>query len=71
MSLWHWLAHRWSKWEPYTIKRREPVQFLEPSPRDALFTTITMTAKMLSRTVYREKRRCETCGATQDREIYP
>ena len=57
----HWLRCRWSKWEPYTAEFTERayvamgVTFTHPEPLDL--------------SEERERRRCETCGATQDRGI--
>ena len=62
---WHWLRHRWARWEPYTVT---------VSRNADVYSGITgaVTVPLVQSVEWdesREKRRCLTCGATQDRGI--
>ena len=59
----HWLACRWAKWEPYTGQFTRTAQVLRG-------VTVPLD-RPVEYSEKRERRRCEVCGRTQDREIGP
>lgn len=54
---WHWLRCDWTKWQPY----------------EQNYSVVIYPGELIQQTVsrkrLREKRSCQTCGASQDRVV--